>query len=241
MENPICISTGLLYRLMKDRNEIISKIKESSPAGIELSFVYPQNLFDFEINQENLKYLQSLKFNSIHAPWKEIVYGNNQKSKDTLKAIEKLYKQIKGRNVIFHKGRIEDYDLILSHDFTASIENGDWRKSKNSIEDIKSVLNKNKKFKFTFDFAHAITISSLDIPEYVNYFKDKLVEIHVSIVNKELERHDFLYKCNSAEIRKLLQNLKTVNVNIPIVLECIAINENEIQLIKKEMKYIKAI
>jgi len=74
MKNPICISTGFLYRLMNDRNEMIRKIKEFSPDGIELSFAYPEYLSDFILSEENLKYLQSLKFISIHSPWKEISY-----------------------------------------------------------------------------------------------------------------------------------------------------------------------
>ena len=103
MKNPICISTGFLYRLTNDRNEMIKRIREFSPYGIELSFAYPQYLFDFVINKDNLDYLQSLKFNSIHVPWKEITYGSNQKTKNVLEAIEKLYKQINAKNVVFHK------------------------------------------------------------------------------------------------------------------------------------------
>ena len=77
MKNPICISTGSFYLLMNDRNEIIRKIKEFSPDGIELLFAHPQYLFDFVISEENLNYLKSLKFISIHAPCKEITYDSS--------------------------------------------------------------------------------------------------------------------------------------------------------------------
>lgn len=239
MRNPICISTGFLYRFMNDRNDMISKIKEFLPFGIELSFAYPQYLFSFMINKENLEYLKTLKLNSIHAPWKEIIYGNNQKSKDTLEAIEKLYKQIGARNVVFHREQLDDINIITNYNFVASIENADWKETGNTIEEIGIILNENKKLKFTFDFAHALTVSSDDIPIYLNKFKDRLIQIHLSILNKELKDHWFLYKYDSEKMRTLLSRLKSTDV--PIVLECVASNQNEIQFIKKEMNYIKVI
>lgn len=241
MENPICISTGFLYRLTNDRNEMINKIREFLPYGIELSFAYPQYLFDFVINKENLDYLQSLKFNSIHAPWQEITYGDNQESKNVLEVIEKLYKQISAKNVVFHKEQIENINIITNYTFTASIENGDWKESAgNSVEKIEEILKGNQNLKFTFDFAHAITVSSNDVPLYVNKFKDKLIEIHLAMLNRNLKDHWFLHKYDSQEMRDLLNHLKDI-INTPIVLECVASNNGEVQLIKKEIEYIKRV
>ncbi len=219
---------------------MISRIRKFSPEGIELSFAYPQYLFDFIINKENLDYLQSLKFNSIHVPWKEITYGNNQESKNVLEFIEKLYKQINAKNVVFHKEQIEEIQIVTNYDFTASIENGDWKElAGNSVEKIEEILKGNPKLKFTFDFAHALTISSNDVSLYVNKFKDELIEIHLSMLNKNLKDHWFLHKYDSQEMRNLLNHLK--NINTPIVLECVASNNGQVQLIKKEIEYIKGI
>jgi len=240
MKNPICISTGFLYRLTNDRNEMIKRIREFSPYGIELSFAYPQYLFDFVINKDNLDYLQSLKFNSIHVPWKEITYGSNQKTKNVLEAIEKLYKQINAKNVVFHKEQIENIQIITNYDFTASIENGDWKElAGNNVEKIQGILKENPKLKFTFDFAHALTVSSNDIPLYIDKFKDKIIEIHLAMLNRNLKDHWFLHKYDSTEIRNLLNHLK--NIKAPIILECVASNNDEVQLIKKEIEYIKEI
>ena len=239
MQNPICISTGFLYRLTNDRNEMISKIKEFSPEGIELSFAYPQYLFDFVINKENLEYLRNLKFNSIHAPWKEIIYGNNQKGKDILAAIEKLYKQIGARNVVFsNKEQIADLNSITSYNFITSIENDDWKHPlSNTLEEIGEILSKNKHLKFTFDFAHALTVFPKNIPVYINKFKGKLIAIHLAMLNKNLKDHWFLHKYDSKKMRTLLNHLK--NINVPIVLECVAADWSEVPLIKKEIEYIK--
>lgn len=239
MKNPICISTGCLYRLFNDRNKIIEELRKFSPLGIELLFVRPEDLLNFDTNDRNLRYLRSLRFNSIHAPWKKILYGPNRTSKEGLKAISKLYKQINARNVVFHKDQVEDYDLISSSGFVSSIENDDWEQPEHSPEDIKKILDKNGRLKFTFDFAHALTVSLSDIPKYIDDFKDRLIEVHVSMLNKKLEDHWFLHKYDSRKIRKLLQYLKAVEA--PLVLECVVSNLEEIKLIKDEMEYLRKI
>lgn len=240
MKNPICISTGFVYRLTNDRNEMIKMIREFSPQGIELSFAYPQYLFDFKISPENLEYLKTLDFVSIHSPWKEITYGNNQKSRDVLEAIEKLYKQIGARNVVFHKEQVEDLQVITSYNFAASIENGDYREDAgNSVEKIENILKSNPKLKFTFDFAHAVTVSFDDIPLYIDKFKDRLIEVHLAMLNKNLKDHWFLHKYDNQQLRDLLNYFK--NINCPLVLECVAADEKETQLMKEEIKYLKNI
>lgn len=239
MKNPICISTGCVCELYKDRNDRIDALRQFSPLGIEISFSHPEYLFDFEISKNNLKYLQSLKFNSIHAPW---MYKKVKERKEALEKIRILYKQINARNVVFHKDGIEDYDLVASSGFVVSLENDDWKKPNNSLEYFKCLLDKNKKFRFTFDFAHAVSTES-DIAEYINYFKDILVEIHFSIIIKDslgqYSSHTFLHQNDGEELRKLLQPLKKVSV--PLVLESFVSNLNDINLIKKEIEYIKKI
>ena len=241
MQNPICISTGFLYKLFDDKNEIIERIKEFSPEGIELCIANSDYLLNFKISDNNLRYLRNLKFISIHAPWQAITYGNNQKSKDVLITIEKLYKQIGARNVVFsNKELVTDFNSITSYDFIASIENDDWRKpSANTPKEIRKILSENQNLKFTFDFAHALTVSSIDIPLYINKFKDKLIEIHLAFLNRKFKDHWFLHKYDSKKIRILLNHLK--NTNVPICLECVALDQNEIQLIRREIEYIKMI
>lgn len=243
MKNPICISTGCVYKLFdySNRDSMIEELRKFSPMGIELCSAYPEYLLSFDINENNLKYLRSLKFNSIHAPWKNITYGSNSTSDKVLQKISELYKLVNARNVVFHKGQIKDYESILNGNFEPSIENDDWRKPKYTIEDIENILNKNGKLKFTFDFAHALTVSPADIPAYLGKFKDKLIEIHLAMLNKNLKSHWFLHKYDNPGIRDLLDDLKKASNGVPLVLECVLSNRRELPLIKKEMEYIKSI
>ncbi|MFH1366046.1 MAG: hypothetical protein ABIG99_01510 [Patescibacteria group bacterium] len=239
MKNHICISTGCIYKLSNDRNDLIAELRQFSPVGIELSFAYPEYLLNFNISDENLNYLRSLKFNSIHAPVENISYGKNKISKEILQKISELYKRVNAKNVVFHKESTKDYSSIISNDFISSIENDDWRKPNHNVENIKSILDKNEELKFTFDVAHAISVSSSDILKYINSFQNKLIEIHISIMDKKIARHDFLYKYDSAEIKNSLQPLKKLSV--PLVLEATISSSEEIESIGKEIEYIRKI
>lgn len=246
MKNPICISTGFVYKFSEDMNEKIIMLKDFSSEGMELCFADADDLLNFSINKENLKCLQSLKFNSIHAPWMNIDYGENEKCKNTLIIVEKLYKQIRARNVNFHifdTEKMKEIKIFNKYDFIFSIENDDGRRLEkpglNTVGKIAKALMISKNSKFTFDFAHALAVSSKDMPEFINKFKNRLSQIHLSYLDKDMRDHWFLFKHDAPKLRKLLSYIKEVNV--PVVLECVASDRSEIQLIKKEIEYIKSI
>ena len=239
MKNPISISTGCLHRLSEDRNKMVRKLQRFSLSGVELSFNRPRHLLNFNIDKDNLEYLQTLKFNSIHAPCKDVIYGDNETCKKVLQKISELYVKINAKNVVFHKNEIEDYNLIINSSFASSIENDDWRKPHNDIKYIKNLLDKHRELRLTFDFAHAITVAPSDISEYLEYFKERLAEIHISIINEKTKRHDFMHKNNSKRLEDLTQLLKTASV--PLVLECAVLDFEDINSLKKEIEYIKRI
>jgi sugar phosphate isomerase/epimerase len=238
MENPITISTGLVYKLTNDRNEMIQKLREFSPDGIELSFAHPQFLFDFTINEENLKYLRTLKFNSIHAPWKNIIYEDSSVCRKVLEKIYELYVKINARNVVFHKGPEDDFKILRDFNFISSVENDDWRKGLNTPLQIDQELIANPNLKLTFDFAHALTVSSRDIPTYFTGFKDSIIQVHIAMLNRLMQDHYFLHKHDSSGLRRLIGMIPK---NIPLVLECVAPNEDEVALVKEEINYIRSI
>ena len=130
--------------------------------------------------------------------------------------------------------------FLYRYDFIASIENGDWRKTcARRVEEIEKILNENKDLKFVFDFAHALTICPEDIPKYINKFKDKIVEIHLSFIESPIRKHSFLHKKNGEKIRFLLKPLKKVTV--PFILEYHITNQNQIPLIQKDIEYIRSL
>jgi len=238
MKNPICISTGFVYKISEDMNEKIRLLKQFSADGIELNFASSKDLINFKITQDNLEYLKNKRI-TIHAPWKDIIYGNNLNCINTLNSIQELYNKTNALLVNLHKRTEDDLEIFKNYNFIASIENEDWRTGINTPKGIDKILMENTNLGFTFDFAHALTVSPDDIPIYVNQFKNRIVQVHLSYLDKNLRDHYFLHKYDSKEVRVLLSNLKSLNV--PFVLECVAPNLDEMQLVKQEIEYLRGL
>jgi hypothetical protein len=239
MNNLICISTGAVYKFSEDMNEKIKMLRGFSPVGIEICFADSQHLIDFKISEENLSYLKSLKWVSIHAPWLGVRYGRNRRTDEVVKSMRYLSDLINAKNVVFHGNFADDFSFFKNCDFVYSIENSDWRYFFHTVSEMKELFANNDDYKFTFDFAHALTVDPLDAHIYIEKFKDRLIQIHFSYLSRELSDHWFLHKHDNKEMQELLECLKPLSV--PIVLECVATDESELSLIKKEMEYAREI
>jgi len=239
MNNLICISTGADYKMSEDMNRKIELLKEFCADGIELCFADSQALIDFKITDENLYYLKSLKWVSIHAPWIGIRYGRNQRTDEVVKSMRYLSDLIDAKNVVFHGNFADDFSFFLNCDFTYSIENSDWRYSFHTVLEMEKLLAESDNYKFTFDFAHALTVNSSDVSVYMSRLKDRMIQVHLSYLDKQLPDHWFLHKHDSVEMRNLLSPLK--DLDVPIVLECVAANESELPMIKDEIEYVREV
>jgi len=239
MKSTICLSTGMLYKLHKDRNEILPELLKFKPDGIEICFMRYEHIFSFHPTNSELEKLKKLKFVSIHAPSLYVKWGENPESHQALEEIEKIYHRVGAKNVVFHDKRDDDLSVVKKYNFTASIENDDSRYYLNTPEKMEKALRKYPEMKFTLDFAHVLSINSDLIQDFINNFKDKIIEIHMSWLGRKIKDHKFIHKHNSKKIRELLKLIKQLNE--PIVFESVAQNNNEKSLIKDEIDYINRI
>jgi len=237
------ISTGFNYKISADMNEQIKIIRNLSLEGLinglELNFAFPEKLLNFKISEKNLQYLRSLKFVSIHLPWKDIIYSDNLKAREFLSSAENLYKKINGKNATVHTDEIKNFSVFNDYNMKISIENDDYKKGANTVEQIQILLNKNKNLKLTFDFAHALSISSSEIQKYLDRFKNEISEIHLAMLDREMKDHWFLHKFDNNQMARLIKSLSSLDA--PIILECVAGDISELPLIIEEIKYIKNI
>ncbi|MBD3249506.1 hypothetical protein GF336_05655 [Candidatus Woesearchaeota archaeon] len=238
MKNPICISTGVLYQITDDRNKMIKLIKRYNPQGIEMSFAYSKYLLDFKISKSNVRYLQKLNFNSIHAPWKDITYKRNRKTKQIMDKIIELYLLIKAKNVVFHRNTINNLRSIIDPDISPSLENDDWKGPWETIDKIRNVVDNYPSLRLTFDYAHALTVSSMSVPDYLRNYRDMLSEIHISFLGRDMTDHGFLFQHDLLHLRNISQLSK--NTYAPFVLECVVPCPAKVDLLKKEVTYIKS-
>ncbi len=241
MNNLISISTGLIYKFTTNRDKMVKILKEFAPDGIEFVLAEPEYIESFSIQQENLAYLDTLARVTIHAPWIGMNYAENNKAYTTLSGLDQLAKMINAKNVTFDCAEIEDFTVLGKYDFQASIENDDWRKPINTPRQISNILEQNPNLFFTFDLAHALTLDHKLIPQYLDLFKDQISQIHLSYFNRQMSSHGFFCELSKSEQQKIIPYLKLITDNIPIVIECVANNLNEINLVKKEIVFLRSI
>jgi len=235
MKNPISISTGFVYKISEDMNEKIRLLKSFSADGIELCFAFSRDLINFKITQDNLEYLRNKRI-TIHAPWKDIVYGNNLNCINTLNSIQELYNKTNAVLVNLDKRQEDDLNILKNYNFFSTIENEDWKQGITSTKQMQEILKQNPNLGFTFDFAHALSISIELTTEYLIKLRSKMAQIHIAYLDKTMTDHDFLHRHNNKKIECLL---KIIPENIPLVLEAVASDETDLSLIKKEIDYLR--
>ena len=211
------------------------------PDGIELCIAFADAVLAFEPDKDLVKYLRTLKNVTIHAPWMGIQYGDEY-SKKVLKKIEELCRVLWANDVIIHGWWTDDYELFREYDFNVLVENEDYKfPLGNTPDKLGKILTENPDIGFNFDFAHALTIWPQATREFIDRFQSRIVRVHMSNLPmiERIKDHNFLHRDASDETLKLLQYFKE-RVNAPLTLECVAGTEAEIDLIQKEIEFIRA-
>ena len=240
MKNLIAISTGLIYKFTNSRDEMVEIIREFNPDGIEFHLADPQYVFDFTLNSKNLSYVKSLKRLSIHAPWIDMKYDQCSTISKLLSRLEEINRLLTSQNITFEIDTITDFSVFDNFQPIASIENADWRNQFHDPLQIKNILSQYKKWQFTFDFAHALALDDDVIPEFLE-MKNRISQIHLSYLDRQSTEHRFLHQCNQEILDPIIQKLKLIPADIPLVLECVAATQSEISLIRNEIEFLKTL
>lgn len=65
-----------------------------------------------------------------------------------------------------------------------------------------------------------------------------MVQVHISHLSREIKDHNFLYRDASEETLKLLAYFRD-QITVPLVLECVAQTQEEINGITEEINFLK--
>lgn len=232
----ICVSTGTVYKISEDMNEKIRLIGQFGQDGIELNFAFARDLLAFEATTASLSHLKNRRV-TIHAPWKDITYGENPHCRQTLDAMQKLYNQINASLVNVHFVEGQDLGVFSNYQMKVTIENEDWRKETSQTpEQIEALLKQYPKFGFTFDFAHAYSISPELAADFLKKLKEKMTQVHLAYLDKTLPDHWFLHKKMTRELESLVRQIPS---RTPLVLECVASDKSEFPLIGNELIFLR--
>ncbi len=244
---PVCISSGCCLDLGLNVLQSVHFLENyrGQIDGVELVFAYPNELLELEFDDKAFGFLGSLRYNSIHMPFKEVSYEND---KETRRLIEKagiICKDVKCVNAVFHPQCIQNYELIESMGFPASIENLDKKPGYEGFqtsEEIKAILDLHPRLGLCVDTAHAKS-NNLDPRDFLLLNK-RISSVHINTqwvrksdnVQKE---HGFLVEIMEEDKKQFKQNTPFIKLPVPKIMEAdfypekVSLIEKEIQLLKQ--------
>lgn len=213
----------------------IKKFELKGANTLELIILNEDSL-DFlidNLNKNDYSYFSSL---SLHAP--SFKHNDISESIRILEKMEKVVNVLDIKNIVIHPDAVSYWEVFeqFKH-LPLSIENQDGRKNfGNTLEDIKSILDKYKFLNLTLDLQHCfVNDPSMQLAQdFHKEFGDRVVEYHLSAYDKELN-HVQLFKKEQLEIIKSLE-LKDKRIVIESVLEDFGEEKKELEYILNNFK-----
>ena len=138
---------------------------------------------------------------------------------------------------VMHPNFTHNFDEIEAFFSRIAIENMDDRKeSFRSLNQLRDFFDRYPHFKLVFDVQHWV-VNGYDvnrIPAILDEFQDRIVSVHLSGVGSD-KYH--IPVCRSKQ-RELVESLQDLPAHIPIVLEGVCVDVDEM---RQEMQYVKNI
>ncbi|MFC1733664.1 hypothetical protein ACFL6I_25475 [candidate division KSB1 bacterium] len=229
----LTFSTGNMYKTM-DVGNIDLVMDFLRPLGLEidgymLSLTDVERVKNFNISEENLTHMKSMKWNSIHAP--VVDYNDDEETRDMLRKLKEIYDMINAKQIIFHPYRIKDFSLLKDSGMNCVIE---FMRPAKEIEMhyYGGILKENPWLGFAPDIAHAAEFSIKTITELFEKFKERTTQAHISFAGDGL-RHNPMFKA-TPEFLKAAECIKQLDIEFSI--EAVVDKPEDI---KKEVKFCR--
>lgn len=232
----IGFTTGSLYKSEIPFDERIKLYHSLGADAIELSFATPNQLFDYHLSKQAKKDIEKFASVSIHAPWKEVRYYDNSKTRRIIEKLRLLCDKLPIDGLVLHPDTIDNFEILDKSELPFLLENMDRRKSYGTHPDQFRELKRKYSFGFVLDVKHAYEHdSSMQLArEFIDVMGDRLKHMHVSGYN-ELEIHVPTYNAvNKEAITKILK----IGLSVPKILEGILLVDMQ-NSIKKELEYVR--
>lgn len=210
----ISLASGSIWRhsKRKNRNELITYLKGLDIHGLEITFDTKQTLYDFRLSKSNEKWLKTLTYVTIHAPFRLVRLADNMAEViKQLDIINDLYKRVRAKRVIIHPLDLEFKEMpgiIKKYRLNITTENGP-KNYKVTIPRLKKIMKMYPGIKFCLDTAHAYTWSKEEVNKLISAFRNKIGQVHFSVTyrgkhHQPLEKatKDFLYSVERIKTQK---------------------------------------
>ncbi|OGF26817.1 hypothetical protein A2331_05680 [Candidatus Falkowbacteria bacterium RIFOXYB2_FULL_34_18] len=237
----IGLTTGFLYNHLLPCNkqekpvshEMIKRCSNLGCNAIEFNCIggfYDTSLADLKRIQR--KDLLNFKHVSVHAPCREARFDNSKKVREILYLLETESRRLGIDLVVFHPDTVDDWNIFQDFNIPMAIENLDNNKRAfKAVADIGKIFKLLPKCRFVLDVNHCkANDPSMGLAQdFIDSFKDRIVEIHVSGFRVY---HYPIYKTKQTEILDAIHN-----PNLPMIIESACKSEQDA---KNEIEYIKS-
>lgn len=233
---------GNIWRWQKsnNRNGLIDIIRKANLDidGLELTLAQKEDVFLTKLSTANKKWLMSLDYVTIHAPFKLMRAADNEEEIiKQLDIIAKLYPKIKARNVIIHPRDLPEPETLKRYDFNISTENVRFKKRGGiTISNLKKIFCKYPKIKLCLDVAHAYTWSKYETRKLVKNFKNRISQIHFSGTYRKKD-----HKSLRIVTRNFMESIEPIKgLDAPIVIEE-DFKRRNLKFVREEIEFVKKI
>lgn len=228
----IGFSTGCFYKIIDIafEKQFFTYLKDISSDCIELNCLEYQELDT--LLKVDPTCIRPFKKVSLHAPAKGFIYDDNDFTKSIMEKVSNATTQFSIDNIVIHPDRVNSWKVIEEYDhLPISIENMDNKKDVGKYVDELAQFLSNNEYGFVLDVNHIISIDeTLELGySFLNTFKDRLTEVHVSGYNGG---HAPLFDTKQIELIQMVKNL-----DIPIIIESVFENLEDAV---KELEFINS-
>ncbi len=212
----IAFATGTIWKWEKSINRagLLDYVMKLGVDGVELTLSTKEEVYAFKPNKKQLAWLRSLKYVSIHAPFRLVKNAADEKEiVRQLDKVQKIYALVKAKTVIIHPTNLPRKELLDKYEMRISVENLP-KKRKLTLDKMANII-KRYNSSLCLDVTHAYFWSKDETARYVKRFKSNISEIHLSANYK---KHDHLSMRKATPIfMKSIEPLKLIDA--PIIIE----------------------
>ncbi len=195
------------------------------------------------ISEENVRYLNSLSYVSIHAPFiddsrNEVSYGSNELTRELLLILSDVYRRIGAKSIVFHPTQIADFSVFSGCDMNICLENLDEEEGRPKEAILDSISN--EKYRLVLDAAHALASGVGFLDELVDRYGQRVQHVHLSDrrfnpSKNRVGNHQQLLFCEDMDKFKRLKD-----IDCPIIIE-VSIKDKigDIVNLEKEISFVK--
>jgi endonuclease IV len=236
MKRVISFALGNIWRWgeSKNRADLIQYAKNLGVDGVEITFSSKEELYNFKLSEEDLNWLKSLKYVTIHAPFKL-----KRKSKDKQEIIKqcdiilKLYQQVNAKDVIIHPLDLPSPEILAKYPFKVSTENL-VKKRNVTITKLEKIFQEYPNIGLCLDVAHAYLWSKDETQKLIDAFSERITQFHLSGTYRKKDHQSL-----RIVTKKFLSSIEPIKkLNVPIVIEE-EIFAKDLNYLKEEVEYIK--